>query len=716
VGKFLTVIGCVVLAAIAGAAPAGAAGAGSAVPHYDHVLVIIEENHGYSDVIGNPAAPNLNALATRFGVATRYFGITHPSEPNYVALLGGSFFGIQSDDPYWMNRVHAPSLISQLDHARVSWKAYLQGLPHPGYKDICYPAFCNGAPDKDPLYASKHDGIQNFTGSLNRADWSRQVPVGELSRDLRRSHVPKFSLVIPDECHDQHGDPPYCIDGGNPFDPQDQHLVGLGDAYLGHLVSEITHASFWSHGNNAIVVTYDEGDDNAGCCDANPGGGQVATVVVTSHGPRGVKDGTPSNHYSLLQTIERSFGLGCLAHACDTGNVHALTPLFKVTGAPAIATAVLPIPPLPTPTPTPNEPMSFTTQTPSSARWSVLRSPLLGTNDNSLGAVSGTWAVGDFLPDTPASNQDATLTLADHWNGHRWTAVPTPNTGPNFNTLFGLATASGRGWAVGVTLSRRYHDRALIEAWNGRRWSIVPAPQPGETRDILFAAAATSTHDVWAVGDREGRNQKFETLVEHWNGHRWAVVPSPNPGSSGNHLYGVAAAGPDDVWAVGQRLDRTAPDHGLIEHWNGHRWSVVPSAAAGGASVLLDAAATGAGGPWAVGESDDEVAGARPFVERWHGGAWHRQSLPPAGSAFTSLFGVATSGDTAWVDGTYEDAAGNEETLMLRHRHGWSVVGAPNPGSGGNILGGITSGDHGLLAVGLYDTGNQNLTLIEQHH
>src|SRR6267378_1542784 len=319
-------------------------------PHYDHVFVVVEENHGFTDVIGNPAAPNLNALAHQFGLATDYFGISHPSEPNYVALLGGNTFGVNSDNPYYTNAVSQPSLIQQLDKANISWKAYLQGLPHPGYQGICYPLKCNGSPDNDPLYVSKHDAIQNFTASLNTADWNRQVPVDQLDGDLSSGHVPPFGYIIPTECSDQHGDPPYCIDSGNPdggnlsaADPQDQRLVAQGDAYLGKTVSQITNASFWAKGNNAIVVTYDEGDDNAGCCDAGnsdpngTGGGQVATVVVTSHGPRHVKYPVPSNHYSLLATIQNSFGLGCLQFTCDTGKVKPLGALLGVTGAPAAA-------------------------------------------------------------------------------------------------------------------------------------------------------------------------------------------------------------------------------------------------------------------------------------------------------------------------------------------------------------------------------------------
>src|SRR5215471_16617649 len=123
-----------------------AAGTTSSVPRYDHIFVIVEENHGFQDVIGNPAAPNLNALAKQFGLATRYFGVSHPSEPNYVGLVGGSTFGIASDDPFYINKVTGKqNLATQLDSAGISWKAYLQGIPHPAYKSIGYPAKMNGA-------------------------------------------------------------------------------------------------------------------------------------------------------------------------------------------------------------------------------------------------------------------------------------------------------------------------------------------------------------------------------------------------------------------------------------------------------------------------------------------------------------------------------------------------------------------------------------------
>src|SRR5262249_13854099 len=156
---------------------------------------------------------------------------------------------------------------------------------------------------------------------------------------------------------------------------------------------------------------------------------------------RAMRDATPSNHYSLLSTIEHGFGLGCIGHACDTANVHPMSALFAVTGSTAIATTPLPEPgiPTPTPTPTPTEPTSLTTGTARAGGWTVQRTALAGTNDTSVGAIAGSspsdvWAAGDFLPDTAGSNQDATLTFAEHYDGTTWSYVPTPNTGTNFNS------------------------------------------------------------------------------------------------------------------------------------------------------------------------------------------------------------------------------------------------------------------------------------------
>jgi Phosphoesterase family len=320
----LLVLTCLALGTVARADGAG-------FPRYDHIFLIIEENHGYNDIIGNKFAPNINRLAREYGLATQFFSTADPSAPNYVAMLGGSDFGIADDNGYYLHTVDAPSLTTQLDGAGLAWRAYLQGYPYPGYRGMCYPGRCNGVPDFDPLYSSKHNGIVYFRPfQQSKNGWASLLPVGRLDDDLAHN-PPNFGYIIPDQCHDMHGSPPWCGDSGNvgnPGDLNDSQLVARGDAYVGELVGKITRAPFWISGNNAIVITFDEGDDNAGCCGV-PGTGQIVTIVVTSHGPRRLQDPTPYNHYSLLRSLQLAFGLGCLKHSCDAATMP-MAPLFAI--------------------------------------------------------------------------------------------------------------------------------------------------------------------------------------------------------------------------------------------------------------------------------------------------------------------------------------------------------------------------------------------------
>jgi hypothetical protein len=520
-----------------------------------------------------------------------------------------------------------------------------------------------------------------------------------------------------------HGDPPYCLDSGNIFDPQNQHLVSAGDAYLGQLVASITHASFWAKANNAIIITFDEGDNSQGCCDANPGAGRVATIVVTSHGPRGVVDHLKANHYSTLSTIEHALGLPCINFACDTRNVTPLSDLIAFTGSAAIATRDLHELRWPTPTPSqPREPLARTKPvTGTRAGFTVLQTQLLGTGDNSLGAIAGSsskdiWAAGNYLPDQATSNQDATLTFAEHWNGSSWKVVRTPNAGPNFNSFYGLAARDGEAWAVGEHLNSAYQDRGLVEVWNGRSWSIASTPNPGRLRDMFFGASALSAGNVWVVGDQENGEGIFETLAEHWNGHRWSVVRTPDPGSAGNHLYAVDAVSRDDVWAVGQQLGRQAPDQGLVEHWNGRRWSAVPLPVSVSASVLLDAVTVSRGQVWVAGESDSPSGGGKPLVEHLSNGRWLVATLPavPHHANWANLYGITVANGAVWAAGTYVDpATDNNNALVLSDSGGhWTVLDGPDAGFGSNIAGAITTIDGRLWLAGTYDNGGSREPLI----
>jgi len=314
--------------------PAVRAGATDSFPRYDHFFVVVLENKGFDELIGNPTAVQFNKLAQQYGLATQYASVSDPSAPNYVAILAGNTFGIDSNTPYWSHPLDQKCVLNELTEAGLSWKGYLQSMPYPGFRGYGYPNRWLGVPDIDPMYASKHNGIQYFTRIMNNdAERQKMGPLTRLFNDLY-DDPPNFGWIVPDMCHDMHGAPVYCTDSGNDGDPQDVKLVTRADHIVAELVDAITHAPFWSRGNNAIVVLTEEGadGDTTGCCDAVPGTGRVPVIVITNRGPRAFQDATPYNHYALNKSIEKAFGLPCLEYACDDANVPAMTPLFAVMG------------------------------------------------------------------------------------------------------------------------------------------------------------------------------------------------------------------------------------------------------------------------------------------------------------------------------------------------------------------------------------------------
>jgi phosphatidylinositol-3-phosphatase len=327
------------------------------IPRYAHVFVIVEENKEYEQILDPAAAPNIAGLAAKFGNATKFYGEVHPSEANYVALLGGDTFGIHDDDgfsckagdtdpfcggssaPGYANHTtQTPHLGMQLEAEGLTWKAYLENLPQPGSLAFTAsdPAVSDGT-RKTALYASKHTGFVNFAqvqADPRRAE--KLVGFDQLDRDLAADRLPNFALIVPNQCNEMHGlvgpkVPPACSDK--------TALIRRGDEVVGELVRKLQATAAWrSKENVAIVVTFDEGagGDRQGCCAVTPdapsnyGGGHIPTIVITNHGPRGVADPTPYNHYSLLRTLEEAFRVkGRLGHAADTGKgVATMTPLF----------------------------------------------------------------------------------------------------------------------------------------------------------------------------------------------------------------------------------------------------------------------------------------------------------------------------------------------------------------------------------------------------
>ncbi len=200
----------------------------------------------------------------------------------------------------------------------------------------------------------------------------------------------------------------------------------------------------------------------------------------------------------------------------------------------------------------------------------------------SVTAVSArdAWAVGNSL---------ANRQLILHWNGRAWQRTSVSGRG----FLDGVTAVSARSaWAVGGN-SLSNTPRPVILHYNGTAWQQVPV---SAGRGVLAGVAATSVRDAWAVG----YTTKFKTLIEHWNGTSWSIVPSPTAGAD-PFLTGVAARGPNDVYAVGSNLPSIngGADEGLILRWNGSAWSVDADQA--GESLFGAGTVAGAGNEWAVG-------------------------------------------------------------------------------------------------------------------
>ncbi|HEX3406525.1 MAG TPA: alkaline phosphatase family protein [Caulobacteraceae bacterium] len=342
-------------AAVAAAPPDRDAG----VPRYAHIVVIVEENKNYEQILDPATAPNIAGLAAKYGDASQFFGEVHPSEANYVALLGGDTFGIHDDDGFYCHAglvgpacpgalvpgyadhtVRAPHLGDQLEAKGLTWKGYYESLPAPGSlaTTASDPALDHGT-GSAALYASKHSGFMNFYDVQHDPQRAGHiVSFRELDADLASGQLPSFALIVPNQCNEMHG-----LGGpGLPADCAGRNLAGLirrGDAEVGALVARVQATPAWRSSQNvAVVITFDEGTGKTreGCCGVTPeaasnfGGGHIPTIVITNHGPRGLKDATPYNHYSLLRTMEDAFGIRAhlrYAGASDKG-VVAMTPLF----------------------------------------------------------------------------------------------------------------------------------------------------------------------------------------------------------------------------------------------------------------------------------------------------------------------------------------------------------------------------------------------------
>jgi len=220
--------------------------------------------------------------------------------------------------------------------------------------------------------------------------------------------------------------------------------------------------------------------------------------------------------------------------------------------------------------------------------FSVIPSPSLNAHGNTLNAVAATsaqdaWAVG-FQND---NQLNGARTLTQHWDGGQWTTVPSPNPGStprcqgqNSGNVLNAVAALGPAnvWAVGFSFDCSSDLKPMILHFNGVKWSV--APSPGLlTNDnaALNGIAAIAPNNIYAVGYQPASNGAVLALVEHFDGHAWSVVSTPDSGGPGDVLFAVTANSAGDVWAVGTSTDElTTSIQTLVEHFDGTQWTIVP--------------------------------------------------------------------------------------------------------------------------------------------
>ncbi len=274
-------------------APSTAASSSSATTanSISHVIVIVMENEEYGSVIGNASAPYQNRLAADYALAGNYFAVSHPSLPNYLALVGGSTFGVTSDCTPAVCSLPAneTTIATLLLSHDLSWKDYSESMP----------ANCSQVESADGLYFPKHNPFVYFTaitgnsgsGSTSSYCKSHVVSMDQFWLDLQSGNLPNYSFIAPNICDDAHSCP-----------------LSTGDQWLSTVVPRVVNSSSFS--STALFIVYDEGKTDAGA--TGSGGGQVPCILVSPFAKHDYVSEVPFSHYSLLATVETIFKLGSL--------------------------------------------------------------------------------------------------------------------------------------------------------------------------------------------------------------------------------------------------------------------------------------------------------------------------------------------------------------------------------------------------------------------
>jgi phospholipase C len=287
-------------------APAGAEAVcgwrDSPPPTYEHVVWVVLENHSYDDLFGAPGSaaatisPYLNSLAASCGSATNSWSVTHPSLPNYLAMVSGSTGGVTKSCTPAQCPQRRRTLFEQVRAQGGSWRVLAESTPGDCRRTDAYP------------YVVRHNPATYFpaiAADCHRFDRPMGSPTdGRLADLVRTGHLPTFLLVVPNQCHNTHD----CD-------------VAAGDTWLSQVVPLIVGGPDYRAGRTAVVVTWDEGKDGYGgqnCRMVADRTCHLATVVISPTTPPGTRSSTRFDHYSLLETTERALGIPTLlGHAAD---------------------------------------------------------------------------------------------------------------------------------------------------------------------------------------------------------------------------------------------------------------------------------------------------------------------------------------------------------------------------------------------------------------
>jgi acid phosphatase len=238
------------------------------------VVLVLEENHGYSSVIGNSSMPYLNSLAQQYGLATQYYANTHPSIGNYFMMTTGQI--LTNDDSY-TSTVSDDNIVRHLLNAGKTWKAYEEDLPQAGYTG-----------GDTAAYSEHHDPLSYFSDVRNSSNQVLNlVPFSQFQSDVANGTLPNFSFVSPNLNDDAH-------DGS----------LAQADSWLQSNIAPLFNSPQFQNGGLLIVV-FDEAEDT----DSTNGGGRVAMVMAGPNVKAGYQSTTLYQHQNLLATIANYLGM-----------------------------------------------------------------------------------------------------------------------------------------------------------------------------------------------------------------------------------------------------------------------------------------------------------------------------------------------------------------------------------------------------------------------